>query len=61
GHLEIGVPGHVSSSSSDQGSKLQGPSQNSPHVASKRDVNIVAKRLTVGVWCKQSNTQDNGE
>ncbi|GBO19025.1 hypothetical protein AVEN_37995-1 [Araneus ventricosus] len=22
---------------------------------------IVAQNLTVGVWCKQSNTQDNGE
>ncbi|GBN04805.1 hypothetical protein AVEN_270735-1 [Araneus ventricosus] len=35
-----GVPAHVSSSSSDRGSKLRGPSQNSPRVASKRDVNI---------------------
>ncbi|GBO02309.1 hypothetical protein AVEN_163733-1 [Araneus ventricosus] len=30
----------VSSSSSGSGSKLRGPSQNSPRVASKRDVNI---------------------
>ncbi|GBM33001.1 hypothetical protein AVEN_263495-1 [Araneus ventricosus] len=30
----------MSSSSSDRGSKLRGPSQNSPRVASKRDVNI---------------------
>ncbi|GBN61167.1 hypothetical protein AVEN_11214-1 [Araneus ventricosus] len=29
----------VSSTSSDSGSKLRGPSQNSPHVASNRDVN----------------------
>ncbi|GBM17255.1 hypothetical protein AVEN_223794-1 [Araneus ventricosus] len=35
-----GVPAQVSSSSSDRGSKLQGPSQNSPRVASKRGVNI---------------------
>ncbi|GBL81884.1 hypothetical protein AVEN_50484-1 [Araneus ventricosus] len=35
-----GVPGHVSSSSSDRGSKLRGLSQNSPGVASKLDVNI---------------------
>ncbi|GBM29342.1 hypothetical protein AVEN_175982-1 [Araneus ventricosus] len=31
---------HVSSSSSDRGSKLRGPSQNSPRVASKQAVNI---------------------
>ncbi|GBN65780.1 hypothetical protein AVEN_17838-1 [Araneus ventricosus] len=35
-----GVPAQVSSSSSDRGSNLRGPSQNSPRVASKRDVNI---------------------
>ncbi|GBL85800.1 hypothetical protein AVEN_63142-1 [Araneus ventricosus] len=35
-----GVPAQVSSSSSDRGSKLRGQSQNSPRVASKRDVNI---------------------
>ncbi|GBM78500.1 hypothetical protein AVEN_266025-1 [Araneus ventricosus] len=35
-----GVPSQVSSSSSDRGSKLRGPSPNSPRVASKRDVNI---------------------
>ncbi|GBL90991.1 hypothetical protein AVEN_184387-1 [Araneus ventricosus] len=35
-----GVPAQVSSSSSDLGSKLRGPSQNSHRVASKRDVNI---------------------
>ncbi|GBN30634.1 hypothetical protein AVEN_118870-1 [Araneus ventricosus] len=35
-----GVPAQVSSSSSDRGSKLRGPSQNSPRVASKLDVNI---------------------
>ncbi|GBM76070.1 hypothetical protein AVEN_167490-1 [Araneus ventricosus] len=40
GNLERGVPAQVSSSSSDRGSKLRGPSQNSPRVASKRDVNI---------------------
>ncbi|GBL79053.1 hypothetical protein AVEN_48999-1 [Araneus ventricosus] len=34
------VPAQVSSSLSDRGSKLRGPSQNSPRVASKRDVNI---------------------
>ncbi|GBM79301.1 hypothetical protein AVEN_9937-1 [Araneus ventricosus] len=35
-----GVPAQVSSSSSDGGSKLRGPSQNSPRAASKRDFNI---------------------
>ncbi|GBN43284.1 hypothetical protein AVEN_167533-1 [Araneus ventricosus] len=35
-----GVPDQVSSSTSDRGSKLRGPSLNSPRVASKRDVNI---------------------
>ncbi|GBL84188.1 hypothetical protein AVEN_118592-1 [Araneus ventricosus] len=39
GSLERGVPAHVSSSSSDRGSKFRGPSRNSPRVASKRDVN----------------------
>ncbi|GBM71092.1 hypothetical protein AVEN_146306-2-1, partial [Araneus ventricosus] len=34
------VPAQVSSSSSDRRSELRGPSQNSPLVASKRDVNI---------------------
>ncbi|CAL1273212.1 unnamed protein product [Larinioides sclopetarius] len=33
----------MSSSSSDQGSKLRGPSQNSPHVASKRETQIRQK------------------
>ncbi|GBO07801.1 hypothetical protein AVEN_269529-1 [Araneus ventricosus] len=35
-----GVPNQVSYSSSDRGSKLRSPSQRSPLVASKRDVNI---------------------
>ncbi|GBM03901.1 hypothetical protein AVEN_185400-1 [Araneus ventricosus] len=35
-----GVPAQVSSSSSDSGSKLRGPSLNSPRVTSKWDVNI---------------------
>ncbi|GBM40914.1 hypothetical protein AVEN_234048-1 [Araneus ventricosus] len=35
-----GVPAQASSSSSDRGSKLRGPSLNSPRVASKRDVNL---------------------
>ncbi|GBM76368.1 hypothetical protein AVEN_165972-1 [Araneus ventricosus] len=38
--LDKGVPAQVSSSSSDRCSKLQSPSQNSPRVASKRDVNL---------------------
>ncbi|GBN09375.1 hypothetical protein AVEN_89608-1 [Araneus ventricosus] len=38
--LEKVVPAQVSSSSSDNGSKLRGSSQNSLRVASKRDVNI---------------------
>ncbi|GBM92684.1 hypothetical protein AVEN_97273-1, partial [Araneus ventricosus] len=33
-----GVPAQVPSSSPDRGSKLRGPSQNSPRVASKRAV-----------------------
>ncbi|GBM52283.1 hypothetical protein AVEN_190697-1, partial [Araneus ventricosus] len=36
-----GVPVQVSSSSSHRGSKLQGPSQNSPHVASKWDDDMI--------------------
>ncbi|GBN13983.1 hypothetical protein AVEN_252671-1 [Araneus ventricosus] len=40
GSLDKWAPAQVSSSPSDRGSKLQGPSQNSPHVASKRDDNI---------------------
>ncbi|GBL78800.1 hypothetical protein AVEN_65334-1 [Araneus ventricosus] len=35
-----GVPAQASSSSSERGSKLRGPSQNSSSVASKRDVNV---------------------
>ncbi|GBM28606.1 hypothetical protein AVEN_72178-1 [Araneus ventricosus] len=35
-----GVPAQTSPSSSDRGSKLRGPSLNSPRVASKRDVSI---------------------
>ncbi|GBN35974.1 hypothetical protein AVEN_22430-1 [Araneus ventricosus] len=38
--FEEGVPAQVSSSSSDRGSNLRGPSQNSPRTVSKRDVNI---------------------
>ncbi|GBL90957.1 hypothetical protein AVEN_203811-1, partial [Araneus ventricosus] len=34
------VPAQASSLSSDRGSKLRGPSLNSPRVASKRDVNL---------------------
>ncbi|GBN17450.1 hypothetical protein AVEN_232543-1 [Araneus ventricosus] len=41
-----GVPAQVSSLSSDHGSKLRGPSQNSPRVASKRDVNIAKLNKT---------------
>ncbi|GBN21783.1 hypothetical protein AVEN_26186-1 [Araneus ventricosus] len=35
------VPIHLLSLSSDSGSRLQGPSQNRPHVDSKRDINVV--------------------
>ncbi|GBL92689.1 hypothetical protein AVEN_119087-1 [Araneus ventricosus] len=35
-----GMPAQVPSSSSDRGSKLRGPSQNSPRVASKWNFNI---------------------
>ncbi|GBM95152.1 hypothetical protein AVEN_17585-1 [Araneus ventricosus] len=40
GSLERGVPAQVLSSSSDRGTKLRGPPQNSPRVASRRDANI---------------------
>ncbi|GBM59746.1 hypothetical protein AVEN_110019-1 [Araneus ventricosus] len=40
GSLKRGVPAEVSSSSPDPGSKLRVPSLNSPHVTSKRDVNL---------------------
>ncbi|GBL85662.1 hypothetical protein AVEN_193122-1 [Araneus ventricosus] len=40
-----GVPAQVSSSSA-RGSKLRGPSQNSPLAASKRDVTITKLNLT---------------
>ncbi|GBN67211.1 hypothetical protein AVEN_249524-1, partial [Araneus ventricosus] len=43
------VPAQVLSSSSDHGSKLRGPSQNSPRVASKRDVNITQMTQLVGI------------
>ncbi|GBM75030.1 hypothetical protein AVEN_213327-1 [Araneus ventricosus] len=36
----------VQSSSSDHGSKLRGLSQNNPHVASKRDINITKLQLS---------------
>ncbi|GBL95497.1 hypothetical protein AVEN_54105-1 [Araneus ventricosus] len=38
-----GVPAQVSSLSSDCGSKLRGPNQNSPRVASKRGVIYITK------------------
>ncbi|GBO00002.1 hypothetical protein AVEN_23008-1 [Araneus ventricosus] len=38
--LREGMSAQVSSSSSGRGSKLRGPSQNNPRVASKRDVDI---------------------
>ncbi|GBL82671.1 hypothetical protein AVEN_263740-1 [Araneus ventricosus] len=43
GSLEKGVPAQASSS--DRGSKLRGPSQNSPRVASKWDVNMAKLNL----------------
>ncbi|GBM05952.1 hypothetical protein AVEN_80548-1 [Araneus ventricosus] len=42
-----GVPTQASSSSSDRGFQLQGPSQNIPHVASKRDVNVTKLILAI--------------
>ncbi|GBL92163.1 hypothetical protein AVEN_91509-1 [Araneus ventricosus] len=42
-----GMRAHLSSSSSDRSSKLRGPSQNSPRVASKRDINITKLNLTL--------------
>ncbi|GBN90533.1 hypothetical protein AVEN_209697-1 [Araneus ventricosus] len=41
-----GVPTQASSSSSDRGSRLRGPSQNGLRVASKRDVNITKPNQT---------------
>ncbi|GBM45346.1 hypothetical protein AVEN_172965-1 [Araneus ventricosus] len=41
-----GLPTQVSSSSSDRGSKLRGPSQNRSRVGSKRDANTVDSQLT---------------
>ncbi|GBM83121.1 hypothetical protein AVEN_78416-1 [Araneus ventricosus] len=38
------VPVQVLSSSSDRGSKVRGPSQNSPRFASQRDINITKLR-----------------
>ncbi|GBM65392.1 hypothetical protein AVEN_232322-1 [Araneus ventricosus] len=43
-----GMPVQMSSSSADLGSKLRGSSQNSPRVASKRDINIT--KLTETLW-----------
>ncbi|GBM96667.1 hypothetical protein AVEN_29485-1 [Araneus ventricosus] len=40
------VPAQVSSSSSDRGRKLRGPSQNRPCVASKRGVNVTKLKIT---------------
>ncbi|GBL97333.1 hypothetical protein AVEN_170458-1 [Araneus ventricosus] len=51
-----GVPAQASSSSSDRGSKLRGPSQNSPRVASKRDVNIT-KPLCILACCRPNYAQ----
>ncbi|GBN11349.1 hypothetical protein AVEN_159131-1 [Araneus ventricosus] len=46
GSFDSRVSALVSSSSSDRGSKFRGPSQNSPRVASKRDVNITKLNLS---------------
>ncbi|GBN28106.1 hypothetical protein AVEN_101084-1 [Araneus ventricosus] len=40
-----GMPAQVPSQSSGRGSKLRDPSQNTPRVASKRDVNITKQIL----------------
>ncbi|GBL72730.1 hypothetical protein AVEN_127963-1 [Araneus ventricosus] len=48
GSLERDVPVQVSSSSSDSGSKLRGPSQTSPRDALKRDINIT--KLNTLMW-----------
>ncbi|GBO42194.1 hypothetical protein AVEN_58601-1, partial [Araneus ventricosus] len=45
------------SSSSDRGSKLRGPPQNSPRVASKRDVNIT--KLNSGGSCSHWGAANN--
>ncbi|GBL77015.1 hypothetical protein AVEN_12669-1 [Araneus ventricosus] len=41
GHFERWFPTQVLSSSSDHGSDLQGPFQNSPNIPSERDINII--------------------
>ncbi|GBM47447.1 hypothetical protein AVEN_7701-1 [Araneus ventricosus] len=53
GSLETSVPVQVSSS--DRGSKLRGPSQNGPSVASKRVVNITKLNNQIKVLI--ANTQ----
>ncbi|GBL98198.1 hypothetical protein AVEN_268283-1 [Araneus ventricosus] len=45
--LGEGAPAQASSSSSDRSSKLRGPSQNSPRVASKRDVNVIKLLIVI--------------
>ncbi|GBO32806.1 hypothetical protein AVEN_213850-1 [Araneus ventricosus] len=45
--FEEEVPAQMSSSLSDRGSKLRGSSQYSPHIASKRDINISETKLFV--------------
>ncbi|GBL79721.1 hypothetical protein AVEN_18245-1 [Araneus ventricosus] len=45
GRLERVLPAQESSLSSDRGLELRGPSQNSPRVASKRDVNVTKLKL----------------
>ncbi|GBN03703.1 hypothetical protein AVEN_258833-1 [Araneus ventricosus] len=47
------VPVQMPFSSSDRGSKLRGPSQNSPRVAAKWDVNITKLNLTIAVYLKE--------
>nr|GBN69868.1 hypothetical protein AVEN_261974-1 [Araneus ventricosus]GBN69877.1 hypothetical protein AVEN_23279-1 [Araneus ventricosus]GBN69939.1 hypothetical protein AVEN_217920-1 [Araneus ventricosus] len=42
-----GVPAQISSASSDRSSKLRGPSQNRPRVASERDVNISKPKYSI--------------
>ncbi|GBN00773.1 hypothetical protein AVEN_168991-1 [Araneus ventricosus] len=54
------MPAQVSSTSSDHGSKLGGPSQNSPRVASKRDFNIT-KRLDYRIHIYTNRHTDKPE
>ncbi|GBM02392.1 hypothetical protein AVEN_138491-1 [Araneus ventricosus] len=51
------VPTQISSSSSDRSSELRGSSQNSPRVASKRNINITKQLRISDSWCSDNETK----